>query len=72
MLKLEQTKGEVSLIFKTGYQNKRKLVKAFLIALACHLSFFALFFPRFIAETFQPLSPPIIAYVDEPPPDEDL
>lgn len=70
MLKLEKKGKSLELRLWASYQNKKKLIKAFSIAAACHLLFFALFFPSLEQESWQMLSPPIIAYVDHPPEDE--
>lgn len=71
MLKYEKKEGSLELNLRLRSQNKRKLLKAFVIAAFCHLLFFALFFPKIEPESFKPLSPPIIAYAEEPPPLED-
>jgi hypothetical protein len=71
MLKLEKKGKSLELHLWTSYQNKKKLIKAFAIALSCHALFFVLFVPEVEQERWQKLSPPIIAYVDEPPPEDE-
>lgn len=71
MLKFEKKTDGLELRLWRGYQNKKKLIKAFAIALSCHLLFFTLFFPKLEPDRWKALSPPIVAYVDEPPPLEE-
>lgn len=70
MLKLEKKGKSLELHLLQSYNNRKKLLKAFAIALSCHLLFFALFFPKLEPEKWQTLSPPIMAYADRPMEDE--
>ena len=70
MLKFEKKGKSLELRLSSRHQNKKKLFKAFFIAVSCHLLFFTLFFPQIEAENWKSLSTPITLYVEEALPEE--